>query len=276
MISYCITCYRPRYATLLIDDLVRKTSVPFEILLWLNVDDQEFEHWLHQKQIGGYPIRIVARTPHNIGMAAYFHLFDASRFDMVTQIDDDVVCVSPRIAETASEIFARCHDVGMLAADVWQDEYTTGARPPLEQYRIADRERGLYDGPIDGWFAIYRKSCLHLCRKIERGRYVYIGGRMQGLLRENGLRGLLCTGMKVFHVMGPQYVSYFGMLDFEIAKYAGVGRTDMVRWYSEARNSLPSYEELHRRVQAIRSSLEGFSIDNDNAKGPSKSVIGDG
>jgi len=63
--------------------------------------------------------------------------------------------------------------------------------------------------------------------------------------------------MKVFHVMGPQYVSYFGMLDFEIAKYAGVGRTDMVQWYSEARNSLPSYEELHRRVEGIRSSLEG-------------------
>ena len=37
MISYCVACYRPVYARQLIDDLIDKTAVAFEILLWINV-----------------------------------------------------------------------------------------------------------------------------------------------------------------------------------------------------------------------------------------------
>jgi hypothetical protein len=39
MISYCIASYRPTYSTLLVQDLIRKTSAPYEILIWLNTDD---------------------------------------------------------------------------------------------------------------------------------------------------------------------------------------------------------------------------------------------
>jgi hypothetical protein len=39
VISYCIAVYRATYARLLLADLVAKTSVPFEILVWLNVAD---------------------------------------------------------------------------------------------------------------------------------------------------------------------------------------------------------------------------------------------
>ena len=59
----------------------------------------------------------------------------------------------------------------MLTADVWQDEYTTGARPPMDQYLTFSEEFGLYDGPIDGWFAVYRKSSLALCRHIQPTKY---------------------------------------------------------------------------------------------------------
>jgi hypothetical protein len=78
---------------------------------------------------------------------------------------------------------------------------------------------------------------------------------MQQLLPQIGMRGLLCARMRVFHVIGPHYVSYFNMLDFEIQKYSRLGRTDIVRWYSEARGSLPPREELHARVEKIRESL---------------------
>lgn len=129
MISYCIACYRPRYARQLIDDLVRKTSARYEILLWINVVDEEFDAYVARCAAAGAPIRVIGRTPENIGMAAYPRLFEAARGEMVAQIDDDVICVSPRIAEAAKEVFDRFPAVGMLTADVWQDEYTTGARP---------------------------------------------------------------------------------------------------------------------------------------------------
>ncbi len=254
-ISYCIACYRPSYARQLIDDLIRKTSARYEILLWINVVNADFEQFVAERIASGAPIHVIGRSPENIGMAAYPNLFAASRGEMVAQIDDDVVCVSPRIAETAKEIFERFPEVGMLTADVWQDEYTTGARPPLDQYRSFNAEFGLYDGPIDGWFAVYRKSSLAACKDIRPGRYSSLGCTVKGRLGAVGQRGLLCTRMKVFHVTDPAYVAHFGMLDAELAKYRLIGRQDQVDVYTAARDKLPPAAELSRRVEGIRESL---------------------
>jgi Glycosyltransferase like family 2 len=256
MISYCIACYRPVYARLLIDDLIRKTSAPYEILAWINTVDAEFDRFLEERIASGVPVRIIGQSRENIGMAAYPRLFQSSSFDLVVQIDDDVVCVGPGIAEAARAAFDRFPSVGMLASDVWQDEYTTGARPPLEHYRLFDEEFGLYDGPIDGWFAVYRKETIQACRDIHPGRYYGIGNAILRRLRSMGRYGLLSKRMKVFHVTGPYYASYFGMLDSEIAKYRSIGREDMVNWYQADRHRIPAWQKLHTRVEDIRASLE--------------------
>jgi hypothetical protein len=253
MISYCIACLRPVYARQLIDELINKTTLAAEILLWMNLSDPDFEHFVAARTAAGANIRIIGRTPQNIGMAAYWHLFKASAAEMVVQIDDDVVCISPRIAETAREVFQRFLNVGMLTADVWQDEYTTGARPPMQHYRAFDERHGLYDGPIDGWFAVYRKSSLALCNHIRPARYLALGASIKTQLESRGQAALLCTGMQVFHVTGPAYVSHFGMLESEISKYQEVGRDDMVAWYKNA--SLPPATELSTRVGLIRQRL---------------------
>jgi hypothetical protein len=255
MISYCIACFRPVYCQHLIDQLVAKTTAPYEILLWINLLDEEFERFLADRREGGAPLRIVGRTPQNIGMAAYPLLFSAGKFDMVVQIDDDVVCVSPFIAERAQETFDRFPQVGMLTADVWQDHYTTGARPPMGHYREVSREFGLYDGPIDGWFAIYRKTALDTCGDLQPGRYYPLGCVIKSRLESMGQSALLCTRAKVFHVIGPVYASYFGMLDSEIAKYSALGRQEIVNWYVGERKKLPRREDLELRVQEIFASL---------------------
>jgi hypothetical protein len=254
MISYCVACYRPVYAKLLIDELIEKTSVPYEILLWLNMADAGFRRFLAAKADARVPLRVVGETPHNIGMAAYPRLFAASRFRLVTQIDDDVVCISPGIAQIAEAVFDRFPTAGMLAADVWQDDYTTGARPPFERYRVFDRDFGLYDGPIDGWFAVYRKESLKFCR-FAPTRYFFLGAAIKRRLDAMGQHGLLCTGMKVFHITGPQYASHFGMLDAEIEKYRAVGRKDIVDWYCSGRANLPAANELAERIARIRESF---------------------
>ena len=91
--------YWPVYARLLIADLVRKTSTPFEILVWINVVDPAFETFIDAGRRDGWPLVIVGRTPHNIGMRAYAELFRAARHALVVQIDDDVLCV-PRDCRT--------------------------------------------------------------------------------------------------------------------------------------------------------------------------------
>lgn len=256
MISYCIASYRPAYSTLLIKDLIRKTTAPFEILVWLNTDDAAYERFLEEQRAKGAPLKIVGKTPENIGMQAYTPLFQESQYELITQIDDDVVAVSRNIAEHTSEVFSRFPGVKQLVADVWQDDYTTGARPEMSNYRTYDPEYGLYDGPIDGWFSVFHRSVLPLAQPRRSDIYFPLGGMLKNSLRQTGSLGLLCTRFKVFHVIGPQYASYFGMLDFEIEKYRRLGRTEIVSWYEGARKTLPSQEELSSRVKKILASLE--------------------
>jgi hypothetical protein len=254
MISYCIASYRPKYSTLLVQDLIRKTTAPFEILIWLNTDDERYEKFLDEQRSQGAPVRVVGKTCENIGMQAYPLLFAESQYDLIAQIDDDVVAVSRNIAECASEVFAKFPAVKQLVADVWQDDYTTGARPPMSSYRAVEPD--LYEGPIDGWFSVFHRSVLPLVQSRYGDIYFPLGALLRNRLRETGRLGLLCTKFKVFHVIGPQYVSYFGMLDFEIEKYRRLGRQEIVNWYEGARVTLPPPEELNARVKNILATLE--------------------
>lgn len=259
MISYCVVSYRPVYSKLLIKELMNKTSVPFEILLWLNVDDHGYEQFLSEMKAKGGAIRIIGKTPENIGMTAYLELFRKSQYEIIVQIDDDVVCISRRIAEGALEIFNKFNEVKQLTSDVWQDEYTTGARPPLNGYRLFNKQYGLYDGPIDGWFSLYHRSVLPLITQLPVNRYFPLGGMVRHMLKKQGLHGLLCTRFKVFHVIGPAYVNYYGMLDFEIRKYKELGRQEIVQWYEEEKKNLPPLEQLTIRVNGIIQNLDQFA-----------------
>jgi hypothetical protein len=254
MISYCVAVVRPRYATMLIADLVAKTSAPCEILLWVNTDDSDFETFLADRAAAGWPIVVIGRTTANIGMRAYTELFRAARYPLIVQIDDDVVRVSRGIAERAHRIFSTHPQIRQVVADVWQDDLTTGARPPMQHYRCVDRAEGLFEGPIDGWFSIYHRSILPLLLSLPIAPYFPIGGAVRGALARRGQRGVLCTGMRVFHTIGPAYASLFGMLDYEIAKYTRLGRTDIVDWYrSEVR---PPTDDLRRRFDVITHTLD--------------------
>jgi len=258
VISYCIPCWRPVYARLLIDDLIRKTAAPYEILLWLNMEDGAFEEFLGAKVLEGRPVRIVGKSPENRGMAVLKELMEAAKHRMIVQIDDDVVRVSAGIAEYAEDVFRRHPKVRQLTADVWQDEYVTGARPPLSAYRAYDEKDGLLDGPIDGWFSVYHRDLMPLIRTLIPGEYWGLGNEVQGFLPRLGYKGLLCTKFKVFHVNSPQYAHHFGMLDFETEKYRRLGRIDLVREYEKAKAAMPPAGELEARVAAIAAVIDGF------------------
>jgi hypothetical protein len=256
VISYCIAVYRPTYARLLLADLVAKTSVPYEILVWLNVADAMFDTEIDTAIASGVPLRVVGRTPDNIGMVAYGKLFRAARYPLIVQIDDDVVCISRGIAQRADRLFRRFPRVRQLVSDVWQDEHTTGARPPIEQYTAFDSNEGLYSGPIDGWFAIYHRSILPLLLDVPMAPYFPLGGTIRARLARRGQHGVLDRGMKVFHVVGPEYAAAFGMLQFEIEKYRRLNRPELVAWYESYPCDSAAVADSVRRVAAIRAALE--------------------
>jgi len=256
VISYCIAVYRPTYARLLLADLVEKTSAPFEILVWLNVADPTLDREIDRAIAAGVPLRVIGRTPANIGMLAYRKLFREARFPLITQIDDDIVCISRCIAQRADRLFRQFPTVRQLVADVWQDEHTTGARPPLEQYSVFAAAEGLYLGPIDGWFAVYHRSILPVLLGVPVMRYFSLGSSIARQLARCGQHALLDRGMKVFHVIGPAYAAAFGMLSFEIEKYRELNRPDIEAWYrTYSADNLPT-QTLARRIAAIRASLD--------------------
>ncbi len=110
--------------------------------------------------------------------------------------------------------------------------------------------------PIDGWFAIYNRSILPLLLELPFEPYFSLGAMVLGRLAQQGQHGVLDLGMKVFHVIGPEYAHAFGMLDFEIAKYRRLGRAEIVDWYENHRRAAGSREELDARIEAIRLSLD--------------------
>lgn len=260
MISYCIAVYRPTYARLLLADLVAKTSVRFEILVWLNVADPSFEAEIDAAVASGVPLRVIGRSPANVGMRAFGNLFRASQYPLITQIDDDVVCISRNIAQRADRLFRRFPTVRQLVADVWQDEHTTGARPPIEHYTAFAASEQLYVGPVDGWFAIYHHSILPLLLGIPKTRYFPLGCTVARHLARRGQYAVLDRGMKVFHVIGPEYASAFDMLAFEIEKYRGLNRLDVESWYRSYSAGDHSAEVVARRIEAIRASLDSAPI----------------
>lgn len=232
MISYCICVYRPRLFYILLDDLMRKTTVPYEILVWLNTRAPELEGYLDRMAYRGVPVKIIGTSPENVGMSGYKMLFHNAKYDLITQVHDDVVCVSRKIAEIAAAIFNSHENVKQLVADVVQDAFTTGGRPGDAAYTPFDLDSGLYSGPIDGWFSIYHRSILGLLLEAPYQPYFYLGSYVQMQLRARAQEGLLCRKMKVFHIAGPAYARLFETVESEVRKYTQLGDKSRAELYA--------------------------------------------
>lgn len=256
VISYCLVAYRVIYSKLLVEDLIRKTSVPYEILIWVNVQDDGFVKFLEEKIAQGAPIRIIGSSADNLGMQAFKQLFPAARGEMVVQLDDDVIALSRHAAQIVQNIFARYPDVGIVGGHVWQDRWTTGGRPPLKAYIPYAPSEGLYVGPIDGGFTVYRKGLTHLINGMRNAPYFALGVEMIGRASKIGYRAFLCTRILMFHVNGPIYSSHFGQLDAEIEKYHRVLRKDLAAEYEAAKASLPPPQEIATQIMRIHHAIE--------------------
>lgn len=257
--SYMLPAYRAYYASRLLSELARKASGPYEVLIWLNVHDEGLDRYIQSLISSGYPMRVVGKTPENIGMAAFRPLVEQSRGAYLVQVEDDVLCLSHNAGAIAREIMERRPEVGMISADVWQDEISNGGHPTAEAYRKIDDGDQLYEGPIDGGFSVYPRKYLHLLMGASFRKYFGFGCGMHERLMQAGLKAYKCRRMRIFHLMGPEYASYFpGMLDFEIAKYAAVGHTKMVGLYESSRSRLPDREFLRRRLKAIENFHNSF------------------
>lgn len=264
VVSYMLVAFRPYYASRTISEIVRKTTVSYELLLWLNVDSPHLEEYVGTLQAAGHPIRIVGKTPENIGMRAFKTLIQEAEGEFLVQCEDDVIHISRRAAEIAGEIFDRYPDVMMLGGHVWQDEFTTGARPPMSLYNPMVHEEGLYEGPIDGGFTFYRRANIPmLLESVGDGSYfgLGVGTHLKWIRQDQGRKGWLSIRIQMFHLNGPLYHSFFpGMLEFEIAKYRKIQYFDVAQAYEDAKSDLPPREDLERNLREAEAFFESFDF----------------
>lgn len=229
--SYLLVVLRPWYAELLLRELVKKTTASYEVLVWMNCEAPGFEALVLYLASRGCSIRIVGRSPENVGMVAFRNLIEAASGDLLVQFDDDVIMVSRRAIELCREVFSRRPDVGLLVGGVWQDEYTSGGHGKPSDYLLVDRENLLYDGPVDGGFTFYRKEAVKVLLSASFRKYWGMGAETIHNLKGKGLSGYLFGRVKMLHLHGPVYHQYFGKLDFEVEKFKSVGFRGMASVY---------------------------------------------
>jgi hypothetical protein len=254
-----LPCYRAFYARRLLGEIVKKTSLPYELLVWLNLEDPGLESCIQELTAAGYPIRVVGKTPHNIGMEAFKPMIEQAQGELVVQLEDDVLFISRKAGEIAGDIFSRHPEIGMLSADVWQDELSNGGHPPPESYTCVDGQNQLFEGPIDGGLSIYPRNSVSLLLESSFTVYFGMGRDMHFRLHQAGQKAYKCRRIRIFHVSGPIYHSMFpGMVDFEIAKYRRIGHKVMVDAFEDQVKRLPPKEVLDLRLKVIEGYHESF------------------
>lgn len=260
MISYCICLSRPAQGVMLLRELREKTKVPFEILVWMNTADQRVKDTIETMQAEKVPIKVIGSTPLDIGMIGYRILFEHAKYDLVAQVDDHVILISQGIAERAEAIFKKHKDIKMLVADVVQDRYTDGGRPPMDQYKVVDEAAGLYDGPVDGWFAVYQRDLIPGLLDAPYERHFFLGSWARGKAISMKGRGLLCTRMKVFHAYGQSYGEMFGSRLEEAARFRKIGNQALADIYQGAVLSQEDVRGMRLRVDSVRVLLENGGL----------------
>jgi hypothetical protein len=255
MISYCVAISRPAQGAMLLRELVEKTKVPYEILVWMNTADNRVIETIETMKAEMIQIRVVGSTPNDIGMQGYRILFEQAKYEMVAQVDEHVILIQNGIAEKAAAIFKKHKDVKMIVADVIQDKYTDGARPPMDQYKAVDDANGLYDGPVDGWFAIYDKALFPGLYDVNYDRSFFLGSWARGKAISMKYRGLLCTQMKVFYAYGPAYAEMFGTRKEEAERIRYFGNHELAALYDAAVLTSENVREMKLRVDQMRRQL---------------------
>lgn len=260
MISYCLCLSRFAQGSMALRELIEKTKVPYEILVWMNTSDHRLIDTIQTLQAELAPIRVVGSTPNDIGMQGYRILFEQAKYDMIAQVDEHVILLQKGIAEKAAAIFKKYKDVKMVVADVIQDKYTDGGRPPMDQYKVFDEANGLYDGPVDGWFAIYDKALFPALYDVNYDRSFFLGSWARGKAISMKYRGLLCNQMKVFHAYGPAYAELFGTRAEEATRIRYFGNHPLADLYMSAVLTPENIREMRLRVDQIRQQMEAGKI----------------
>lgn len=198
---------------------------PCELIIWNNASTDGTASYL--ERFNGHPFIWTVHHPENIGVNAKSRAAGLCTGDFLVGIDDDVIAFQADWLERMLTAYRVIPSMGYLASDVVQDERTTGAKWPPEQYRreaFAHGSVSLQIGPTGGWcYMISRTVYNDVGPLLQReGRKFFLedadyvnrcinAGYRYGILE--GVRNYHACG--IVHNAGHQQVFEAKMADFQ-------------------------------------------------------------
>lgn len=180
-----------------------------EIIVWDNGSKDNTINYIKELQNKFSFIKAVY-SDVNIGVNAKSKSIQLTKGDYIIGIDDDVIELENHWVEKMINAFNVVKDLGYLALDVVQDEFTNGAKPPEKNYvkKFFDNNVILEFGPVGGWcFMIPRKvyekvGKLRQCKKSN-----FFSEESDYIIRceMKGFKSAILKNIKCYHATGTHY-----------------------------------------------------------------------
>lgn len=244
LVSIVIITYNKIEALKLCLNSLLKTikNINLEIIIWNNNSEDGTKEYLLETASSNNLVKVI-NNDVNIGNNAKSRAVELTKGDFIIGIDDDVISFPDNWIQSMVRAYKSVPYMGYLAADVYQDEKTNGAKYPENIYVNKEYFGGeiiLQEGPAGGW-------CFMLSREIynEIGKLLTLKGckfvpedsDYQLRIINAGLLSGILKDMKVYHATGEHYNSVFG--------------NPLHTKYSEAKKPLPLSYKITRKVKNI-------------------------
>lgn len=152
-----VTYNRSTFLKLAIESILTNTKSTYELIIFDNASSDDTKHIVNEaiNRNPGKPIQYHF-SKFNYGTNAYALAFLHSQYSYVVVMDDDILALQTDWDEKAEQCFRDFPEIGFLALDVIQDQYTNGAKHAQEKYKIVKKEPSTIqaEGPAGGWFGI--------------------------------------------------------------------------------------------------------------------------
>ncbi|MBI4575676.1 MAG: glycosyltransferase [Planctomycetes bacterium] len=201
-----VTYNRLGFLRLALESLLQRTDYPgHEVLVWDNASTDGTADYL--RGLADPRVRVF-RHPENIGVNAYARVFREATGNYLVGMDDDVIWHPPGWLEAMLLAYRRLPRLGYLAANVFQDAYTWGAKEGPARYHGVSLGGGQWIelGPTGAWCSLMSRAVYDEVggyRERPALRYWWFDRDLVMRMRARGYYKAILGHVTVYHAFGP-------------------------------------------------------------------------
>jgi GT2 family glycosyltransferase len=194
----------------------------YEIIVWNNGSTDGTKEYLDDIAATHSEVRVV-HHPDNVGLNAVALAVGLARGYYIVELDDDVVRFPDDWLSKLLYAFKQVPQIGYMAANVVQNEFTTGEKDIPEGYTVVDYDGVVLEhGATWGWCSMTSLKVLSRVGNFPRRR-----GRLNFTEDEDYVRRCLLAGytpailqeVVVYHASGAAMNDQYGYLESCLKKY---------------------------------------------------------